>query len=283
MNFLQLCQRAASECGVATGSAIRTVLPTVEGATGSLGRIVDWVNDAWSDVQMAHDDWDWMRSSNLLGSGVSFRTVAGQASYPLGAPMVFGSDFSSDFGSDFGSGGTSGAGGDFTSDFSSDFTTGPVIGTVGVLPDAFGKWDCETFRVFTTAVGFLDETFLDEIPFDRWRNGYMYGAMRITQTRPFVIAVGPDLSLNLGPPPNGRYTVTGDYFVAPSQMVADTDVPLGLPTRFQMLIVYYAMMKYGGYEAATEVYQRGSAESTRMMAQLAALRAPRFTFAGALA
>lgn len=243
VTYLSLCQRAAVECGVASNTPIQTALQTVVGATGSLGRIVNWVSDAWTDIQMAHDDWDWMRASNLLGVGLSFPTVAGVASYPLGI--------------------------------------GP--GTVGVTVDNFGKWDRATFRNYTTATGFLNEMFLDEIPFDTWRDSYMLGAMRTVQTRPVAIAVGPDQSLCLGPPPNGLYTVTGDYFVAPSQMVLDTDVPLGLPQRFFMLIVYYAMVKAAGYESAPELAQRGSSEAARMFAQLQAVRAPRMGFGGALA
>ncbi len=243
MNFLQLCQRAAVECGVSSTVAITTALPTVAGANGSLGRIVNWVNDAWTDIQMDHDDWGWMRSSNILGQGIAFQTVAGQPSYPLGLGA----------------------------------------GTVGVDVDSFGKWDRETFRAFTTSVGFLNETFLDEIPFDRWRNSYMLGATRTVQTRPVAIAVGPNQSLNLGPPPNGLYTVTGDYFMAPSEMGADADVPLGLPTRFHMLIVYRTMIKYGGYESAPEVYNRGTEENAGMYAQLQAVRAPRISFGGSLA
>jgi hypothetical protein len=313
MNFLQLCQRAAVECGVASGSAIKTVLPTTVGATGALGRIVNWVNDAWTDVQMDNDEWEWMRASSLLGSGVAFQTIAGKYSYPLAGTA---------------------SGGDFSSDFSSDFaTTGGVAtdGTVGIAVDSFGKWDRDTFRCFTTAAstgvgdfssdfssdfstgsvstgssgdfssdfnsdfstagsavavtggGFNDEMFLDEIPYDAWRNGYMLGAMRRVQTRPYVIAVGPNQSLCLGPPPNGLYTITGDYWVAPSEMINDTDIPAGLPTRFQMLIVYRTMMKYAGYESAPEVYERGSQENAGMYAQLLAVRAPRMSWAGALA
>lgn len=246
------------ECGVASSTAIQVVLPTVSSATGSLGRVVNWVSDAWTDIQMDFSDWDWMRSSNLLGAGASFQTTAGQASYPLG----------------FG-------GGDLGGDFGGDFGAGP--GAVGIDPDAFGKWDLETFRCYPTAVGTRGEMFLDNIPYDAWRDGYMLGAMRDVQTRPVVAAVGPNQSICLGPPPNDQYTITADYFVAPSQMVADTDVPTGLPTRFHMLIVYVAMQKYGQYEAATEVYQRGAQESSRVYAQLSAARAPRFTFGGALA
>jgi hypothetical protein len=151
------------------------------------------------------------------------------------------------------------------------------------LEPVFGKWDRGTFRVFPTSVGFRAETYLTDIPFDSWRDSYMYGAMRMVQTRPVAIAVGPDNSLNLGPPPNDQYTVTGDYFVAPSQMVNDMDVPAGMPSRFHMLIVYRTMLKYGRYESAPEVWERGSEENAGMYAQLQALRAPRVTFGGSLA
>jgi hypothetical protein len=243
VNFLALAQRAAVECGVASTVAIGTALPTVVGAAGSLGRIVNWVGDAWNDIQTRHDDWEWMRSSNLLGKGASFVPAAGQASTPIGIEDT----------------------------------------EVGIAWAAFGKWDRESFRNYTTSVGFANEMFLDEIPFDTWRDSYMLGAMREVQTRPVVVAVGPDQSLNLGPPPNGLYTITGDYFMAPAVMAADIDVPLGLAARFHMLIVYIAMMKYAGYESAPEVFQRGSAESVRMYGQLEALRLPIMSFGGALA
>lgn len=228
---------------MASGTAIQTALPAVAGATGSVGRVVGWVNDALSDILMAHDDWDFMRSSNILGQGVSFATIAGQASYPLGA--------------------------------------GP--GTVGVAVDTLGKWDRESIWCNTTATGPNDEANLGEVTFDAWRAAYMNNANRNVRTRPTVFAVGPDLSLCLGPPPNGLYSVTGDYFAAPATMVLDADIPAGLPTRFHMLIVYKAMQSYAGYESAPEVMERGSQQYASMYAQLEALRAPRIGFAGALA
>jgi hypothetical protein len=254
VNFLQIAQRTAVECGAAASQSITTALPTVVGASGALGRIVNWINDGWTDIQMDHDDWSWMRSSNILrlsgtdplgavDAGVQFVTVAGQATYPL--------------------------------------DTG--AGTVGIDPETFGKWVERSFRCYTTANGFRDEQPLGQIGFDRWRNGYMTNAQRLVRTRPYVIAVGPDLSLNIGPPSNGNYTITGDYFVAPSNMVLDADIPVGLPTRFHMLIVYRAMMKYGGFMSAPDVYQRGQEENAGMYAQLQALRAPRIRTRGALA
>lgn len=243
MNFLSLVQRLAVECGVYATQDIATKIPSIGSASGSSGRLVNWVNDALSDILSAHDDWDFMRSSNLLGAGVSFPTIAGQATYKLGTNT----------------------------------------GEVGIDPDTFGKWDRGTFRNYTTSVGFRDEIPMDDIRYDRWRNEYMMNANRLVQTRPIAVAIGPDKSLCLGPPSNGLYTITGDYFLAPVAMVADADIPLGLPTRFHMMIVYSGMCKYAGYDAASEVFQRGSDEYGRMYAQLQALYAPAISFGAALA
>ena len=217
-------------------------LSTTVGQVGSLGRLVSWVNSAWNQVQTESDDWNWMRSSSLLGAGASFATVAGQASYPLG----------------------SGA------------------GTSGVVAANFGKWDRESFRCYTTSAGYINEIYLDEVPFDVWRNAYMYGAMRNVQTRPVAVAIGPDESVCLGPPPNALYTITGDYFVAPTSMVADTDVPFGLPVQFHDIIIYRAMMMYGLYESAPEVFQRGQEDYNLNLKALEVLKLPRMAFAGSL-
>lgn len=236
MNRLTLCQRLATECGVSG------TLTTTLSQTGSLGRIVSWLDTAWEDLQTKHDDWTFLRSSNLLGLGASFTTVSGQASYPLG--------------------------------------TG--AGTVGIAAANFGKWDIESFRNYTTSAGTNNEMFLENIPFDTWRDSYMFGAMRSVTTRPVAVAVGPDNSVNLGPPPNALYTVTADYYVAPTAMVADADTPTGLPAQFHMILVYDAMRSYAGYEAAPEVQQRGDREYGKLLRRLEALRAPKVAFAGAL-
>lgn len=247
MNFLQLCQRAATECGVSG------TLATTAGQQGSLARVVNWIGDSWQELQTARDDWDWMRSSNLIIGGpppLSFVPASGQYSTPLG--------------------------------------TNP--GDTGIPVDFHGKYDWSTFRCYTTATAIanggvpIDETFLDCIGFDAWRDGYMFGAMRAVRTRPVVVAIGPDQSICLGPPPNGNYTITGDFWIAPTLLLNDADVPIGLPTRWHMLIVYKMMMtKYGFFEAAADVLQRGQTEWDIMYRQVEKARLPTMGFGGALA
>lgn len=69
MNFLELCQRAQRECGVASQPT------TVVNQSGEHRRFIEWVQDAWVDIQAAHQDWEWLRQS------VSFVTVDGQPTY----------------------------------------------------------------------------------------------------------------------------------------------------------------------------------------------------------
>ena len=88
---------------------------TAQNQIGSIGRLVTWINQAWDDIQTEHDDWIWMRSSALLGGGCSFVPPAGNPVNPLG--------------------------------------TG--AGTCGIPMSSFGKWEKDTFRCYTTSVGFI--------------------------------------------------------------------------------------------------------------------------------
>lgn len=245
MNLLSLVQRAMVE-GAASGS-----ITTTANESGEAQRFINWVTSAWNDLQTIHDDWKWMRSSYILaasgdstdGPGLSFTTVAGQAVYQNG--------------------------------------TAP--GQTGIDPDTFQKWVRGSFWCYPTATGYTAETQLDLVDFDAWRSTYMLGANRDVQTRPVAMAEGPDFSICLGPPPAVGYTVTGDYYRAPSQMSADSDTPTGLPGAQHMIIVWKALLDYGGYEAASDVYQRAESHYESMLSQLEILRLPEVGFAGPLA
>jgi hypothetical protein len=71
VNFLALCKRLRSEAGIAgTGPA------SVSGQTGELGRLVDWIADAYEDIQDKHADWSFLRND------FSFNCVSGTGVYP---------------------------------------------------------------------------------------------------------------------------------------------------------------------------------------------------------
>jgi len=70
MNYLQLAQRLAVECGVAGGGPA-----SVLGQTGMYQKLVNWTNDAWVEIQGMHDNWSWMRQP------FTFETVASTGDY----------------------------------------------------------------------------------------------------------------------------------------------------------------------------------------------------------
>ena len=69
MTFLELCKRTIEKCGI-SGS-----IATVTGQTGESLRVVNWVDEAWRDIQGSQSNWDWMRED------FSFQSVASTQSY----------------------------------------------------------------------------------------------------------------------------------------------------------------------------------------------------------
>jgi hypothetical protein len=55
MTFLEMAQLVVLKCGISG------TLTTVVGRSGELARVVNWVNEAWFDIQRKNSNWDWMR------------------------------------------------------------------------------------------------------------------------------------------------------------------------------------------------------------------------------
>lgn len=127
----------------------------------------------------------------------------------------------------------------------------------------FGNWKLDSFRCSSVGQNYADEQLLNYMEWTTFRNLYQYGNMRTTYARPVVVTVMPDKSLAFGSTPDQPYVITGEYYQCPSEFASDNDTP-AIPARFQLMIVYRAMMFYGGFEAAPEVYQRGEFEFKRL-------------------
>lgn len=151
----------------------------------------------------------------------------------------------------------------------------------GVLAGAVGQWRRESFRCYHTSTGQSSEIYLTYIPYDQWRDLYQYGSLRTTRVQPTVMTVLPNFSLGLQTPLEG-YTITGEYYAAPVQLALDADIPT-IPSQHIMGIVYLAMMTYGGYESAGEVYQIGQQKFNLVRAQMEKDRLIEITPTGAMA
>ena len=110
---------------------------------------------------------------------------------------------------------------------------------------------------------------MDYTEYDDWRDAYEFGALRLTQTRPLEMTINPAKAVGVGPFPIAGYTMLGDYYSVPTYLVNDTDTP-SLPDKFQLAIVYSAMIAYGQYEAANDVLGRAQPEFDKWMRRIAA-------------
>lgn len=130
-----------------------------------------------------------------------------------------------------------------------------------------GQWKQDSFRIYNTAMGVSNESFLTYCEYDKFRDIYEFGSSRLIRSKPVEFTVDPQKILRLGQVPDGVYTVNGEYFKKPSEMVADADIP-AMPSEFHLTIVNRAMMFYGRYEAATEVWQGGNTDYLKMKTKL---------------
>lgn len=129
------------------------------------------------------------------------------------------------------------------------------------------------FRSYLTSAGVGGEQFMfDYLDYSDFLAANVIGTMRSTPGHPLEITVTPSGALQMWPVPDAIYTINGEYYRAPSALSADLDDPAsaanGLPARFHLLIVAYAMERYAAFEGATEVDARAKTDIRRLGGQL---------------
>lgn len=153
-----------------------------------------------------------------------------------------------------------------------DFSFSTVQGQGEYAPTQIGAsdlkvYDMTTLRCQETAKGYVDRQFMDEWDFFDFRDTYRYTTLN--PGRPIRFAVDPkDKSLWMdGIPDSVGYTITGRYWSKPVPLVADTDIP-AMPEDFHMLIPYWALSMYAGYEAASEAKQEANERKPPLLSAL---------------
>jgi hypothetical protein len=141
--------------------------------------------------------------------------------------------------------------------------------------------DVESLRIYQTTLGVADEQFMVEWDYESMRDTYQYGTQ--TPGRPTCFAQREDRALVLGPKADATgYTIVGRYWRTPHTLMADSDEPL-IPNHFRMVIVYRALLKYAGYEAAAEVKTHALEEYGSLMRELERNQLPPLCFGAPLA
>lgn len=154
----------------------------------------------------------------------------------------------------------------------SDFSFPTIAGVNEYTPTGAGlptlqTWKEDSLRCFLASAGVTDEQWLTGIPWPQMRDAFLYGANRNITGRPTHFAIRPNDSIVFWPIPNEVYTVVGEYWTRPHTMSANADQPV-IPLAFHRVILWRALMMYGAYESAPEVYAHGELEFKKLMGRL---------------
>jgi hypothetical protein len=148
----------------------------------------------------------------------------------------------------------------------------------------FGEWRFrgDDWRCYTAATGVMDEQPVRFEPYADFRRNYMYGANRLSSGRPTVVTQAPDMSLMFWPTPDAAYTIVGEQFQAPVDLVNNSDAP-PFAARFHGVIVYRALMLYGEFEGDQSVLAYAQGECDKILAKMESVYLPQWEAAGPLA
>ncbi len=126
-------------------------------------------------------------------------------------------------------------------------------------------WRERGMKCYDPAVGLNNQWHLSYIDPETWDSTYNTGAR--TPGMPQHFSYSDANELLVGPTPDRAYTITGVYQRACTRMLVDTDQPK-YPAEFHMLAVYLAMMKFGRFTGAAEVYSDGERLYGKMLMRM---------------
>lgn len=139
---------------------------------------------------------------------------------------------------------------------------------------AFGLTDFASWKpdsrfyhpsAYRVSDGIASEKPLMWLAYEDYRRQFLTGAPATGAVQYWSIS--PAEEFLIGPEPDGAHFVRADYVKDYTDLSADASTPT-IPTRFHMLIVWKALMEYGGFDAATEVFQRAQLNYLQMWPQL---------------
>lgn len=110
-----------------------------------------------------------------------------------------------------------------------------------------------TFKAYDTLGGRGSEYFLVFLEYDNWDRRYNTGTP--LSGKPYYFTIDPStnniLLDNLATAT--EYTITGQYYKAPSELVLDADIPAA-PPEFHRAIIQKALMYYGSHIVSSSIY-----------------------------
>lgn len=207
MNRLALAQKLASESGTVHSGA-GTLPSATTGQTNRLRKMVEWIDDAWQQIQIAHNSWLWMQGE------FSGNLVSGTQRY---ASSAF-------------------------NDFATSAAISRFTNWIYRRDPAYDSG----ISLYDSSVGVSDERALQWVSWDDFYTAFTRGMQ--TNRKPRCFTVTPDKKLAFGDTPDGNnYVVRGRYRKS-AQVLADDDDEPEMPEDYHLLIVEVALMLVERYD-----------------------------------
>lgn len=135
-------------------------------------------------------------------------------------------------------------------------------------PADFGTWDLDSFYL-----DYISDDYQHLIPMDyiEWRRNYRQGTQSASKPTYFILT--PENNIYLHEIPDDAYTLTADYWKAPTRLSANTDTS-AIPTRFERIIIARAKIYYAEHEEFPAVLELASSEYKSLLDKLEAAELP---------
>ncbi len=162
------------------------------------------------------------------------------------------------------------------------FTT--ISGTANYSPAAAGITDLEEWLYYpynNRASGIrlysaiTDEGNLAFLPWDDFKAIYLSGSARVDSNRPTVFTIKFNKSIQLAAIPDAGYNVNGEYIKSIDVLDVTNNDDTPLFDDYNMIIVWRALMFFGGFEGAPEVSDMGEIEYKNLLMRLRIAYLPR--------
>lgn len=138
----------------------------------------------------------------------------------------------------------------------------------------FGEWLFSSgWRCYRTAIGTDDEQPVRFVPYDQFKQRYLYSTARNMVGRPQVVTERPDQTLLFWPLPDEQYTIVGEQYRAPYRLAVNDDIPI-FQAKFHDVIVYRGLMLYAEYEGDATVFSSAQNEYNNLITKMEQLYLP---------
>ena len=143
------------------------------------------------------------------------------------------------------------------------FTYSTVVGdSVITQPSDLGVWDTEAVWLDYTA---NTAARLNYVSYKEFVATQGYGVK--TNSTPSLFTVRPDLDLKLDPPADAVYSITADYWKAPTKM-ADAADTSSIPAQYERVVILRTKMYFAEEEEFPQLYSMAQQEYLELLDKL---------------